>query len=147
MASRGLHYKELSYYHLFVFFRMLRDMELKNVADHLLSVVTNQDGTMISVHADLRGLDFLIHSLSLLRQLAAEGRCEDLHLFSDSALGGELSTTKLVTEAETTIVEHVKVYAWTDEWAIQHKLLPTTIVESIGEFLDPLAHRRKDEIG
>lgn len=99
---------------------MLQDMN--RVADHLLSVVANQDGTMISVHADLRGLDFLIHSLSLLRQLLAEGKCEDLHFFSDCALGGELSKTKLGSEAETTIVEHLKVYGWTQEWAIKHKI-------------------------
>ena len=113
---------------------MLRELEMKNVADHLLSVVANQDGTMISVHADLRGLDFLINSLSLLRRLVAEGRCEDLHLFSDSALGGELSRTKLVAEVETTIVEHLKVYGWTEEWATNHKLLPTKSSNPQGSF-------------
>lgn len=79
---------------------------------------------MISVHANAAGLDFLIDSLSRLRELVLDGKCEDIHLFAEPTLGGELTATKLgSSDCEITNVGHCKVYGWTDEWAERHRLL------------------------
>jgi len=86
--------------------------------------VANHDASMITIHADLQGLDFLIGTLHRIRQLVSEGECEDRRLYCDDAFGAELSSTLLQSEAETKIVEHVRIYGWTHEWVIKHKLLP-----------------------
>lgn len=79
---------------------------------------------MISVHANASGLNFLIDSLNRLRELVLEGKCEDIHLFAEPTLGGELTSTKLgSSDCEVTSVAHCKIYGWTDEWAERHSLL------------------------
>ena len=76
------------------------------------------------MHADVAGLDLLIHSLMKLREFAAEGECEHTHFFADPDLGGELTTSKLQNQSqESTNVMHLKMYGWTDEWAKRHRLL------------------------
>ena len=92
--------------------------------NYLLSMVCNAEGTMVSVHANAGGLERLIDSLTRLRQLVLDGQCEDLHLFSDHSLGGELTSTKLGdSDCEAVNVLHCKVYGWTNEWAERHNLL------------------------
>ncbi len=91
---------------------------------HLLSFAVNDDGTFLSMHADVAGLDLLIRSLVNLRQSAMDGECEHVHLFSDPDLGGELTTTKLQNQPyEATSIMHLKLYGWTDEWAKRHGLV------------------------
>ena len=94
------------------------------MAEHLLSFVTNDKGTMVSIHANLSGLDLLIDMLGRLRNEVAHGNCEDAHLFTDNESVEELTSSRLVTsDCEKTVAMHVKFYAWTDEWAKHHKLL------------------------
>lgn len=81
---------------------------------------------MVSMHANPAGLDLLIDSLQRLRQLVIDGKCEDIHLFAETSLGGELTITRLAnTTNEVNNVRHLKLYGWTDEWAKRHNLLET----------------------
>ncbi len=92
---------------------------------HLLSFVTNCEGNMVSIHMNLDGLTYLIEKLEGLKTLVEDGHCEDAHLFSSDSIGNELSSTKLETvPAEHNVVQHVKLYGWTDEWACAHGLIP-----------------------
>lgn len=91
---------------------------------HLLSFVANAEANMLSVHMDRDGIAFLIERLTLLRDLIDRGECEDCHLFTADSIGSELSSTKLTSKAEeAVIVQHVKLYAWTQEWAREHGLI------------------------
>jgi len=91
---------------------------------HLLSFVTNSEANMLSVHLDRDGISFLIERLTNLRELIDKGECEDCHMLTADSVGSELSSTKLDGQVnEATIVQHVKLYAWTQEWAKKHRLL------------------------
>lgn len=91
---------------------------------HLLSFVTNAEANMLSVHMDRDGIAYLIERLTLLRDLIDRGECEDCHLFTADSIGSELSSTKLSGKAEeAVIVQHVKLYSWTQEWARKHGLI------------------------
>lgn len=95
---------------------------------HVLSFVSNAEGNMLSIHMDRDGIDYLIDKLSLLRQLIDRGECEHCHLFTADSIGSDLSSTKLVGSIdETTIVQHVKLYGWTQEWAERHRLLQPSV--------------------
>jgi len=73
---------------------------------------------MVSVHADVRGLDVLIASLQRIKAQIEAGVCDHDHLISASCAGGELSEIK---GSETgTLVHHVKIYGWTQEWIAKH---------------------------
>lgn len=92
--------------------------------DHLLSFVTNESGDMLTVHADLAGVERLISELEGIRDLLLENDCPHTHLFSKRAAGYELTETKLQSQpVEKQIVHHVKIYGWNDEWAKKHGLL------------------------
>jgi len=77
--------------------------------DHLLSFVTNQDGTMVTIHADLPGIELLIRELESLRDAIAENDSPHTHLLDNQP-------------AEVHNVCHVKIYGWNFEWAIRHGL-------------------------
>ncbi|MFN7333479.1 MAG: hypothetical protein ACK5TC_00285 [bacterium] len=92
---------------------------------HLLSFVTNCEGNMVSIHMNLDGLTYLIEKLEGLKKLVEDGHCEDAHLFSSDSIGNELSSTKLESvQEERNVVQHVKLYGWTDAWACAHGLIP-----------------------
>ena len=94
-----------------------------NTPEHLLSFVTNENGTMVTIHLDLAGAGFLIHELELLRDAMAENDCPHSHLFSPKAAGRELSTSMLNGQpTEVNSVCHVKIYGWNSEWAGRHGL-------------------------
>lgn len=91
---------------------------------HLLSFVSNLEANMLSVHMDRDGITFLIERLTLLRDLIDRGECEDCHLFTADSIGSDLSSTKLAGKAEeAVIVQQVNLHAWTQEWAIRHRLM------------------------
>ena len=93
---------------------------------HLLSFVTNQDGSMVTIHVDLPGIEILIRELESLRDAIAGDDCPHTHLFSAEAAGKELSTSKLDNQpAEVNNVCHVKIYGWNSEWAVRHGLRPS----------------------
>ena len=83
---------------------------------HLLSFVTNESGNMVSIHADLAGVEFMIQELEYLRDQIAKEDCPHTHLFSIGTPTDELSATKLSNQKnEVQMVGHVKIYGWTDE--------------------------------
>jgi hypothetical protein len=91
---------------------------------HLLSFVANAEANMLSVHMDRDGIAYWIERLTHLRDLIDSGECEHCHLFTADSIGSELSSTKLEGKVEeAVIVQHVKLYAWTQEWARKHGLI------------------------
>ena len=94
-------------------------------SDHLLSFVTDATGQFVSVHADLRGLEYLIDRLQMLRLGLLENDCPHTHLFASNAGGNDLTQTMLNDQpAEAIPVWHVKIYGWNEEWARRHGLKP-----------------------
>jgi hypothetical protein len=91
--------------------------------DHLLSFVTDTSGGLVSIHADLRGVEYLIEELERLRSQLLVDDCPHTHLFSSECAGDALTTTKLRDQpGEVNIVHHVKIYGWNEEWARRHGL-------------------------
>ncbi len=91
------------------------------MAKHVLSFVIAADGGMVTIHADANGLSLLIDRLSLLRNLVIQGDCPHTHLHAMGVPLDELTTSKLANQpAEKEVVQHVKIYGWTDEWAVRH---------------------------
>lgn len=92
--------------------------------DYLLSVVSNSDGDMVSIHLDLKGVENLIAELESLKDVLLKNENEHTHLFSEDWGGYHLTTTKLEhQEVEVNQVHHVKIYAWNDEWKHKYKLV------------------------
>lgn len=79
---------------------------------------------MLTIHLDKAGIEFLIERLSKLRELLDEGQREDCHLFTADSIGSELTSTKIQGQVnEAVVVQHVKLCAWTQEWAMKHRLI------------------------
>ena len=95
-------------------------------SDHLLSFVTSEDGTMVSVHLDLEGVKLLLKKLTGIREKLEENDCPHTHLFGYNPWD-ELTQTMLQNQpSENTTVGHVKIYGWNEEWAVRHGLKPST---------------------
>ena len=91
---------------------------------HLLSFVANSDANMLTIHLDKDGIEFLIERLSKLKELLDEGQCEDCHLFTADSIGSEQTSTKIQGQlSEAVVAQHVKLCAWTQEWAMKHGLI------------------------
>lgn len=95
----------------------------------MLSVVTEQDGDVVYVHADLEGLETLERSISALRRRVAQGECEHDHFFTETWGGSELTETMLPQERTDGCkqVHHLKLYGWSDEWSKKHGLQPSAL--------------------
>ena len=79
---------------------------------------------MVSIHMNLDGLTCLLEKLTSLKTLVENGQCEDAHLFTSDSIGSELSSTKIESvPAEHNVVQHFKLYGWTDAWACAHGLI------------------------
>ena len=88
---------------------------------HLLSFVTDNSGAMVSIHADLAGVNRLLVELECIRDLLLQNDCPHTHLMATD--GTELTETKLSDQqSEANIVHHVKIYGWNEEWAVKHNL-------------------------
>ena len=95
-------------------------------ASHLLSFVTNDDGSMVTIHADLAGVNLLIAELVRLRDQLNLDECPHTHLHSFEEADGQLSTAKLRDQpTEIHSVHHVKIYGWNREWKHRHGLMET----------------------
>ena len=92
--------------------------------NHLLSFATDESGGMVSIHADLAGVNLLLSELGRIRDRLVEDECPHTHLFTESAGGlDELAETKLANQpSEVNNVVHVKIYGWNEEWALKHGL-------------------------
>jgi Immunity protein 32 len=90
----------------------------------MLSIVTDKDGDVVYMHADKSGLEKMQRVVARLLKHLEDDDCEHDHLFSESWAGDELSETMLDQERQTGCkqVSHLKVYGWTDEWAVKHGL-------------------------
>lgn len=84
--------------------------------DYLLSVLA--DKGQVFVHADRKGLTRLIDELVSLRDKVDAGVCEHVHLMSSAWGGSDLSEEKGCGEGD--LADHLKIYAWTDQWAVKH---------------------------
>ena len=84
----------------------------------LLSLVTEPDGDVIYVHADLSGLRKLRSTIESMICKLESGSCDHDHLRTEHWAGDELTSTMLESEKNQgcTQVHHVKLYAWNDEW-------------------------------
>lgn len=92
---------------------------------HLLSFVTSEPANMVSIHVDLPGLELLISQLESLRSQLQSNDCPHTHLTAYGIAGDQLTTTKLSDQAaEVHQVIHVKIYGWTEQWAVRHGLKP-----------------------
>lgn len=90
----------------------------------LLSVVTEPDGNVVYIHADLSGLMKLRESIDRMIGALKRGECDHDHLMSEDWAGYELTATILDSECTKGCrqVHHVKLYAWNDEWKAKHGL-------------------------
>jgi hypothetical protein len=86
--------------------------------DHVLVLVV-EDSNQLFLHADAKGLDMLIKSLELLRSKIDQGECDHDHMMTESWGEGSL-TEDLGCETQGNIIHHLKIYAWTEEWAKKH---------------------------
>jgi Immunity protein 32 len=80
--------------------------------DHLLAVETNDNGDVVTVHADVHGLRALVKAFQRLLDHAERGEPEHDHLMTEDWGGGDLSSTAQVTDGATRVVHHVKLYGW-----------------------------------
>ena len=80
--------------------------------DHLLAVETNNDGDVVTVHADVLGLRALVKAFQRLLDHAERGKPEHDHLMTEDWGGGDLSSKPQATDGVTRVVHHVKLYGW-----------------------------------
>ena len=92
--------------------------------DHVLSFATDKDGSQLFIHADAKGLDHLIRSLTRLQQKINDNICDHDHLMTDAWSGSELSECSMADGVH--LIQHVKVYGWTKEWSQKHGLARPT---------------------
>ena len=91
---------------------------------HLLSVVTDEDGSQVFIHLDLAGVNYLLKELSHLKAQLEDNDCPHFHLFTEEWGGGELTSSKLPDQKdEKHQVHHLKIYGWNEEWKVKHKLV------------------------
>lgn len=92
--------------------------------EKLISFVTDDDGSQLSLHLDLKGCNELIGELEKLKKSLEENDCPHIHLFTEEWGAGELTPTKIASqESEVTQVHHVKIYGWNNEWKVKHGLV------------------------
>jgi hypothetical protein len=84
--------------------------------DYLLTFEVEPDRDVVEVHADSGGLAKLIKELTWLKQKLDGGECEHSHLMTEDWGGSELSNQIQDESGESSLVHHVKVYGWTQEW-------------------------------
>jgi hypothetical protein len=88
--------------------------------DYVLSFATDKDGDQLFVHADAKGLDYLIRSLTRIRQKIDQDVCDHDHLMMDDWGGAGLSERSMPDGVH--MIHHVKIFGWTQEWARKHGL-------------------------
>ena len=91
---------------------------------HLLSVTASPEGDVVTIHADIAGLEFLRATVDRLLSKLQTGQCDHDHLRTTDWAGDELSKSMLITERDSghSTVHHLEVLAWTAEWKEKHGL-------------------------
>ncbi len=91
---------------------------------YLLSFNSSKEGDVVNIHADKVGLEELEKMIKKLKEGLEKDECEHEHFFTEERGVGNLSTTMLEQERNENCnqVQHVKVYAWTEEWSKKHNL-------------------------
>ena len=84
--------------------------------DYVLNLTLDTVG-VVHLHADETGLDRLISTLQSLKAHLAKGECEHEHMMSEDWGGYGLSLANSSMAEGHLPVHHLKIYAWTDEWA------------------------------
>jgi hypothetical protein len=94
--------------------------------DYLMSFVTDSTGTYVAVHLDLQGVTILIKELEGIKKvLERNDICPHSHLLASIGAPDGLTATKIASQKnEVNIVDHVKIYGWTEERAKEHGLKP-----------------------
>lgn len=87
--------------------------------DYILNLTQDGDG-VTHLHADKAGLETLIQRLQHLSSAIDDGICEHDHLMSEEWAGDELSTQNGIVADGHNTVHHLKLFGWTDEWAVKH---------------------------
>lgn len=95
----------------------------------LLSVSTDPAGQVVHLHGNLEGLKDLRRRLDERIGALEDGRVEHDHLLTEAWAGEELTATLLEQEASEgyRIVNELKLFAWTAEWATKHGLVPRVV--------------------
>lgn len=90
----------------------------------MLSIATEATGDIVYIHADATGIAELEAVVASLKKGLLAGECPHEHLYSPAWGGNELSETMLNQERDAGCkqVHHVKLYAWSPEWASKHGL-------------------------
>lgn len=85
----------------------------------MINLTSDGDG-VVHLHADKDGLDYLISSLQHLRDKIDQDICEHDHLMTESWGGHDLSEKNPLIPEDHSMVHHLKIMAWTDEWTEKH---------------------------
>ncbi len=92
--------------------------------DHLLSLVTDEEGAQVTIHLDLAGVNYLLAELNNIKENLEKNDCPHTHLLSSDWGGSELTTSKLSSQKEeVNSIHHLKVYGWNEEWKKKHNLV------------------------
>jgi hypothetical protein len=85
--------------------------------DHVLCFVVGPDGELF-IHADAKGMDILENSIKTMQTQLTNNDCPHDHLFSTSWGGGDLTEKQGIQTG--TLIQHVKIFGWNEEWAQKH---------------------------
>lgn len=75
--------------------------------DHLLTFELNDDGDMLEIHGDRKGLEYLAERLL---ELAKEQSADHVHLMTDDWGGNGLSNE--VQGADNNLLNSTKIFIW-----------------------------------
>ena len=82
--------------------------------NHLIGAVSDPSVGEVHIHLDKAGIDYLLKSLTRLRNNLEKNECDHDHLFSPAWAGSELSTIEIKRGEKR--IDHIKLYSWTPEW-------------------------------
>lgn len=83
----------------------------------LLAFVVSEESDEIFLHVDKEGIGILIRALAKLQTDLDKNEGNHEHLFSTDWGGWELSLSDQLDKGNGKPIHHVKICAWTDEWA------------------------------
>jgi hypothetical protein len=97
-----------------------REKDEKLEPKHLIGALSDPAVGEVHIHLDKDGIDYLIESLTKLRDKLEKNECDHDHFFSPEWAGSELSTINIKRGEKR--VDHIKLYSWTPEWIEKNKI-------------------------